>query len=165
MKRFHFPPERIRQWREKQVAIEEIALERLFSERSLLGHRLALLEKEGQESASLVTTQHAMDYFELQAMDSFRRHVLAQRTVIRGLMAECDTRIEQQRAKVTEARRKAELLNKLKDRKWKAWNAELAKEIENQAGEIFLAKWSAERRRALSPPVRGADGPPPPTAH
>ena len=115
--------------------------------------------------ASLVTTQHAMDYFELQAMDSFRRHVLAQRTVIRGLMAECDTRIEQQRAKVTEARRKAELLNKLKDRKWKAWNAELAKEIENQAGEIFLAKWSAERRRALSPPVRGADGPPPPTAH
>lgn len=148
MKRFHFPLERIRQWREKQVSIEEIQLERLFSEQSLIEQRRALLEREGQDSAALVTTKKAMNHFELQAIDAFRRHVIAQRKVIAALLSECDRRIQEQQTKLTEARRKAELLNKLKDRKWKAWNNELSREIEAQAGEIFLAKWSSERRLA-----------------
>lgn len=159
MKRFHFPPEKIRQWREKQVAIEEIALERLYSERALIEARSDLLEREGRESAALVTTATAVHQFELQALDAFRRHVLSERAAIARLLADCDVRISAQQQKLTEARRKAELLNKLKERKWRTWNTELSREIENQAGEIFLAKWSAERRRALSPRVPEASAP------
>ena len=146
MKRFHFRLERIRQWREKQVALEEARLEQLYSGKTLVEQRLALLEKEGRESAALVTCSNSMRSVELQAVDTFRRYVVAQRAVIANLLADCEGRIAAQRSKLVEARRKLELLDKLKDRKWQAWNIELAREIETQAGELFLAKWSAERR-------------------
>ncbi len=146
MKRFHFSLERIRQWREKQVALEEARLEQLYSEKALVEQRLALLEKEGRESAALVTCSHSLQSVELQAVDAFRRYVVAQREVIANLLTDCDGRIAAQRGKLVEAKRKAELLDKLKDRKWQAWNTELAREIETQAGELFLAKWSGERR-------------------
>ena len=146
MKRFHFSLERIRQWREKQVALEKARLEQLHSEKTLVEQRLALLEKEGRESAALMTSAHSLRSVELQAIDAFRRYVGVQRSVIANLLVDCDSRIAAQRGKLMEARRKAELLDKLKDRKWRAWNIELTREIETQAAELFLAKWSGERR-------------------
>jgi flagellar export protein FliJ len=141
LKRFHFGLERVRQWREKQVTIEEIQLERLFSERKLIEQRLALLEREAQESAALVMAQRALEVYELHAVDAFRRYVVAERAVIAARIADCDRRIAAQQQKLVEARRKSELLNKLKERRWNHWNTELSKEIEAQAGEMFLAKW------------------------
>jgi hypothetical protein len=40
------------------------------------------------------------------------------------------------------SRRRVELLDKLREKRWTAWNTELAREIEAQAGEAYLAKWS-----------------------
>jgi flagellar export protein FliJ len=146
VKKFSFTLERVRQWREKQLAVEEARLQQLFSEKSLVEQRRALLEKEGQESASLVTRAASIQANELQAIDAFRRYVIAQRSAIRTLLTECDRRIAEQQGKLMEARRKSELLARLKEKKWKTWNAELAREIETQAGEIFLAKWNSQRR-------------------
>jgi flagellar export protein FliJ len=146
VKKFSFTLERVRQWREKQLAVEEARLQQLFSEKSLVEQRRALLEKEGQESAALVTRAASIQATELQAISAFRRYVIAQRSAIAAQLAECDRRIAEQQGKLLEARRKSELLARLKEKKWKMWNAELAREIETQAGEIFLAKWNGERR-------------------
>ena len=146
MKRFEFGPERVRQWREEQVIAEEARLEQLFSEKSLTEQRLVVLEQEARESAAVVNRAVAADPVELRAIDAFRRFAIGQRQVIAGLIADCDRRIADQRQKLMEARRRAELLNRLKDRRWKTWNADLSREIENQAGELFLAKWTSSRR-------------------
>jgi flagellar export protein FliJ len=147
MKTFTFPLERVRQWREKQVTIEEAGLQQLFSERNLLEERRKLLEQEARESAAAVLRAKAFDALELQAIDAFRRYAVAQRAAIAAAVDQCDQRIAEQRAKLLEAQRRFELLEKLKDRKLKAWTAEFAREIEAQAGELFLAKWSNQQPR------------------
>ncbi len=149
MKKFDFPLERVRQWREKQLTLEEAKLQQLFSEKSLIEQRRELLEHEAEESAATVLRAKAMESAELQAIDAFRRHVVAQRGVIASLIAQCETRIVAQRVQLTEARRRCELLNKLKQKNLKAWTAEFSKEIEAQAGEIYLAKWSNEQALKL----------------
>ena len=145
MKKFTFRLERVREWREKQLAIEEARLERLYSERVLVEQSLALLEQEARESEAIVNRKTAVEAFELQAADGFRRYVIAQRAVFAAKLAGWDVRIAEQRQQLMETRRKFELLGKLKDKQWKTWNTDLAREMEIQAGEIFLAKWGAER--------------------
>lgn len=145
MKKFAFTLERVRQYREEQLAIEKMRLERLFTEKSLIEQSRHLLEKEAAESAATVSRVTKFDSFELQAIDAFKRHVVVQRALLAKRTAECERRIEEQQHRLVEARRKCELLSRLKDRKWKTWNAELARELENQAGEVFLAKWNNEK--------------------
>jgi hypothetical protein len=145
VKKFTFTLERVRQWREKQLNIEEAQLQKLFSEKSLVEDRRALLEREALESVGLVVRAVAVEASELQAIDGFRRYAAAQRIAIAGVLAACDKRIVEQRLKLMDARRNFELLTRLKEKKWKAWSAELARETEAQAGEIYLAKWNVRR--------------------
>ena len=146
MKRFEFTLELIRQYREEQLAIEKIRLERLSAEKSLIEQSRALLEREAAESAAIVSRASSVDAIELQAVDAFRRHAIAQRIVFAKRLAGCDRRIEAQQRQLLEARRRCELLARLKDRKLKAWNEEFARELELQAGESYLAKWNAGQR-------------------
>ena len=146
MKRFAFSLERVRQWREEQLAIESLRLERLFAEKSLIEQSWALLEREASESAATVSRVSSFDAVELQAVDAFRRHVIAQRALFAARLADCERRIEAQQRQVMEARRKCELLARLKERKWKTWSEELARELELQASEVYLAKWNAGQR-------------------
>lgn len=145
MKKFTFPLERVRQWREKQFALEEAHLQRLFSEKTLVEERRTLLEREGQESLAKVVRAAAVEASDLQAMDAFRRYVAAQRIVIAATLVECDRKISEQHLKLIEARRNFELLTKLKAKRRKAWSGELDRDIEAQAGEAYLAKWNQKR--------------------
>jgi hypothetical protein len=146
MKKFNFSLERVRQWREKQVAIEEAKLQRLFAEKALIEQRRDLLEREGRDSAAALTQARTLDAGELQALDQFRQYVVAQRAVTAALIADCEKRIAEQRTNVMDAERRFQLLDKLKEKRWKTWNIELSRELEIQAGEVFLAKWSGDHR-------------------
>lgn len=126
--------------------MESLRLERLSAEKSLIEQSRAVLEREAAESAGIVSRASRFEAFELQAIDGFKRHVVAQRALFAKRLADCERRIEAQQRQLLEARRKCELLSRLKDRKRKAWNEELARELEMQAGEVYLAKWKAEQR-------------------
>ncbi len=145
MKKFTFTLERVRQWRENQVAIEQARVDELISQKSLVESRRLLLEREANDSAALVnrTTAGAT---ELRAIDAFRRYVIQQRSVLAASAADFEKRISEQRIKLMEARRRFELLDKLKEKKLTEWNRELAREIELQASELFLAKWLSSQR-------------------
>ena len=145
MKKFTFTLERVRQWREGQVTVEQGRLEKLFSQKHLLEARRSQLERDADDSASLVSGT-AIDVIELHAIDTFRRHVVQQRKVIAAAIAESDQRVAEQQRNLMEARRRFELLDTLKDKKLTDWNKEAAREIELQAGELFLAKWVSSHR-------------------
>lgn len=145
MKRFTFTLDRVRQWREKQLALEDAKLEKLFSEKTLIEQSRELLERESQESAVAVSRSTAITASDLQALDRFRRYVAGQRSVFAAKVADCERRIAAQHGACTEARRKVELLDKLKEKKLKSWNEELAREIEAQAQEAYLAKWNSRQ--------------------
>ena len=146
MKKFHFPLERVRQWRERQIAVEEAALEKLHSQRALLEESRRLLQSEAAESVREAARSGMVTATELQAVDSFRRYAMAECVSIAGKLVEFDQQIEAQREKIREAHRRFELLAKLKERRLQGWQLELNREIEADAGESFLAKWSSERQ-------------------
>lgn len=145
MKRFDFPLERVREWREKQVAVEEAKLERLFRELEAITAARAELEAEQARNEQMVVQSAGVTASDLQALDGFRRYVKAERARIENLRADCNKRIEEQRAAILEARRRYELLARLKQRSLRLWTAEMNRELEANAAEAYLAKWNAER--------------------
>lgn len=146
MKRFHFSLERVRQWREEQVSAERLRLERLLEERLAIDSRIAALEREKSVSEKSVLAGRLVDAADLHSLDRFRRHTQTLQTQLRTEQGQCDQRIAAQRARIVEAQRNARLLDKVKERKLKAWQSSFDKEIDDQAAESHLARWSRTGR-------------------
>ena len=142
MKKFSFSLDRVREWREKQFALEEARLQQLFGERAGIQARSQSLNRESDESNRAVAYAPSVAAADLSALDAFRRYAVRERTRIQAALSDCGRRIIEQQKRVMEARRRLELLDKLREKRWTAWNTELAREIETQAGEAYLAKWS-----------------------
>ncbi len=141
MKRFTFALERVRQWREEQVVVEQLQLERLQAERGTIEGAIAKLERDKSASEATVLGGRLVDSLDLQSLDQFRRHTQILQAKLRAERAGCDDRIAAQRLRLIDAQRNARLLDKVKARKLKVWQAGFEKEIEEQAAESHLARW------------------------
>ncbi len=141
MKRFQFPLDRVRRWREEQATLEELKLEGLYGRFTALEDEKARAAEARASSEREVLGRPSIHSEELQALDAFRRHV---RTKIGGIetrQRELTDEIQQQRARLMEARRRAELLERLKKKMFAEWRAAADREDETAAGELYLAKW------------------------
>ncbi len=144
MKRFDFPLERVREWREKKVAVEEAKLERLLGELSAIDAAHAELDREQERNEQMILRAEGVTALDLSALDGFRRYAKAERVRIENLRADCIQRIDARRAAIMEARRRFELLDRLKQRNLRAWTADVNRELEANAAEAYLARWNAE---------------------
>jgi flagellar export protein FliJ len=151
MKAFRFPFERIREWRGQQLEIEEARLQRLFAERNALRARRAELDRQRLAEEQALRAPAVAQAEELAALDAFARYVIAEKKRLGEAEAECERRIEAQQAAVLEARRRVELLDRLKEKQLSEWRREFDREQENLAGELFLAKWRP-LQAAVQPP-------------
>jgi flagellar export protein FliJ len=141
MKRFQFPLDRVRRWRAEQAALEELKLERLYGQLAALADEKRNIEDKRTASERQVLEQASMEGGELQALDIYRSHVRSRIGQMDQRQREVTGEIEVQRQKLIEARRQAELLERLKDKKLGEWRALAAREEETIAGELYLAKW------------------------
>jgi hypothetical protein len=125
--------------------MEEARLERLYAELRGLEARTeqTLVEKATAEKALLAS--RSVTGAELGALDIFKKAATAERTRLDRLAADCRARIAQQIEVVSQKRREARLLESVEQRRLRAWNADLAREIDQQAEELHLAKWAAEQ--------------------
>jgi flagellar biosynthesis chaperone FliJ len=140
MKRFHFPLERVLRWRAEQADLETMKLERLLAElRSLEGQRAQLLA-ERSDAERILDTRQPMAGEELSNLDSFRRYVQARCGLLEGLKQQQESKIAKQRAVLMEARRKYELLQRLRKKKALVWRTDNDQEHEALAAEMFLAR-------------------------
>lgn len=146
MKKFHFPLERVREWRENQVAIEEVRLEHLESERRGIEENIANLDREKAANEGAVLAMEATDALTLRSLDEFRRFARFRQAALERDRSAAGARIAEQRVRIMEAQRKVRLLDKLKARRRKLWNVAFDKEIEQQAAESYLARWNTGRQ-------------------
>ena len=145
MKSFDFPLDKVRLYREKQAQIEESKLERLYTGRRTVEARRDTLNRHRSETErSLLSAQYA-NAAELAALDRWGRFVEQQNQVFAKQLAQCDAEIAAQRARVMEARRQFQLLDKLKEKRVAIWRAACDRELEQQAAESYLARWSREQ--------------------
>lgn len=147
MKRFQFPLDRVRQWREQQAAVEEIKLQRWYAQLAALGEERSRVENERSANERSVLGQASVEARELQALDAYRLHVRSRVGEIERRKAEVLREAEKQRQRLVEARRRAELLERLKIRMFDEWQAAADREEETLAGELYLAKWNPAKSR------------------
>jgi flagellar export protein FliJ len=144
VKAFSFPLDRVRQYRETQVRLEEAKLERLHAERRAYETRRERLNRQRAEGESALLGVKLVDAFQLAALDRFGRHVDAQNEIVAQELARCDEKIDAQKQRLTEARRGHRLLEKLREKRLAAWQADYGRELETQAAELYLAQWPAQ---------------------
>ena len=135
MKRFEFRLERVVAWRAEQLDVEESRLHQLQAELRNLEAQRAALESEEAASARALVTARALPAEDLHREDLFRRYAARQRELIAGQRAATERNINEQRARVLEARKKVELLKRLRAKRLAAWTADIDRELEQQAAE------------------------------
>ena len=139
MKRFAFPLETARQWRNRQAEIEELRLQQLFSERQRFQDRRAALDEELANERRNISDR-GVDARQLAALDQFCVFVAREQQRLDAAIAECERRIETQRAALMQARRAFELIDRLKEKALGQWTAAGAKEQEDVAAELYLMR-------------------------
>ena len=141
MRRFEFRLEGALRWRRSQLELEEVKLRRLFAELAAIHANLRELDAaQGPERTSV--HDPAATPGERTGLDEWLRWARGERTRLVAQAADCERRIVEQRGRVVEARRVAELLDKLRRRKLGEWTRELNKEVEEMAAEAHAARWS-----------------------
>lgn len=145
MKKFNFRLDQVRRWRESERDKEEARLQALFAElnqleraRVELGNAAAKAEQavRPRPDAPLPPMQ------ELQALDSYRGYVRRECHRLASLHSPLEARIATQRRALTEAQRKVEILDLLREEKLAEWKKELDKEQEDLVAELVVARWA-----------------------
>jgi hypothetical protein len=143
MKKFAFPLDRVLQWRRTQAQIEESKLAQLHGELRALENRRAALDRERTVSEQAVLSDAAVTGADLAALDAFQRFTIAERQRLDRARGESRQRIAGQVEVVAAKRRDVRLLEHLREERLKTWTAAQAHELEIQAAESYLARFSA----------------------
>lgn len=140
MKRFHFPLERVRRWRAEQADLEELKLEQLASELNRIRQQKRCIENDRLSNEKEILTQTSIPATDLQNLDDYRVFTRNRIQDAENRERKAEALMIEQRQRVIEARRRAELLERLKRKALEEWEAANDREQEGLAAELYLAK-------------------------
>lgn len=150
MKRFEFSLDRVLNFRRTQAEMERRKLESLGVERATLVRQIADLTRQRHESHKReeLAPNQAIIPQQLAARETFHCFLSREKSKLQGLLNNLETAITRQRQNFMEARRKCELLEKLRGKRLEEWTSEMQKELEELASDAFRARSAAELRRS-----------------
>ena len=144
MTNFRFSLQRVLEWRRTQLELEELEYRRQMAAVADLDHCQAEVQESGRTAERLVRAWNPLAGGELEALGDFRLHVKRRERELAASREEHHKRMERQHTQLLEARRRLRLLERLKERRWEEWRSAGEKELQDLAGESYLARW---RRR------------------
>jgi flagellar export protein FliJ len=148
MRPFRFRLEKVLSWREAQLAMEEADLERLRSDLHSIEAAIDALTLRDQAATERMRRMRSAQGSEIADIARYHDWVLREEKTLRSRVAECGVQIEKRTEAVTEARRKVELLERMKERRRHSWDAETDRELEQLAGESAIGAWRREKGHA-----------------
>jgi flagellar export protein FliJ len=150
MKTFSFRLERVLEWRQAQLDVEQSALGRVAAEFARWETVLANLGNARAKAEGLVQSG-PVDGADLGALASYQEHIERQRKIALDRRRDCAARLEKQRARLLQARRDHRLLEKLRQVRRAEWETAVDREFEALAAETYLAQWEPPRRPSAKP--------------
>ena len=161
MKKLQFSLESARRWQEKQFEIEEARLQQLNAGL----HQVRSLQKSLQESVleegRRASNARTLAAPELALIAQVRDYAGRETRRLANQESVWEKRLAEQRQRLAAARKKLELLNRLRERAQVEWRNAFAKEQEYLAAELFLAKRARRRIPASLPAPSGSSETPP----
>jgi flagellar biosynthesis chaperone FliJ len=149
MTRFHFPLQKVLDWRRTQLEIEEGRFRQCAEAVAAVDRARAELEAGAVHTECEVRRWDPVGGGDLRALGEYRAHVRAAETRLTADRAERARALAAQQAAMLEARRRFRLLERLKERRLAAWKSACDRELDEIASESFLAQWGSSGRRTL----------------
>jgi flagellar export protein FliJ len=148
MKSFRFPLQRVLDWRSLQLRTEEEKLAGLQQKLAALIHREQALSSAQVRSESAVLGLPSLDGSDLRALTGFQVRIKSERAVLKAGQAQCEGQIAEQFKRLLKARKDCRVLEKLKEKRHRAWSYVSDREVEDTAAESYISQWlrsNAER--------------------
>ena len=139
MKKFEFRLDAALRWRNTQLQLERVKLQKLLSEEQRLKANLQSLLDERQAALIELQSSAQIQASDLRTMSAYLLGVDARVHLSRGEIAKYAGPIAQQRRNLLKAERNVRLLEKLREDRYSEWKHEFDKEIEQGAEESWLA--------------------------
>jgi flagellar export protein FliJ len=142
MTAFRFRLEKVLQWRRKQLELEEAKYQQCVREVAELEADRSRVEAAGIGAETQVRAWSPVTGNDLAALASYRKYVAVQEQQIAVRYADARKRADEQQKAMFEARRRCQLLERLRERRMAEWQAAADKELEQLAAESHLARLS-----------------------
>lgn len=139
MKKFEFRLDAALRWRNTQLQLERVKLQKLLGEEQHLKTNLQRLLEERQAASSQIQTAASLQSFELRALSVYLIGADARAHFLREQLTRYAGPIQKQRQHVLEAERNVRLLEKLKEDRYSEWKHAFEQEIQLGAEESWLA--------------------------
>jgi hypothetical protein len=149
MTRFHFPLQRVLDWRRTQLEIEEAKFRQATAALAALDHARAELEAGAIRTEFEVRRWEPVAGGDLAALGAYRTRVRQEDARLAAKRSECARTAAAQQTAMLEARRRLRLLERLKERRLAEWKAACDRDMEEVASESYLAQWGRDGRPAL----------------
>jgi flagellar export protein FliJ len=145
MTSFRFRLEKVLEWRRQQMELEEARFKQQTAALAEMDGARAALEAAGIRAELEVRTWSPLAGNDLAALAGFRLHTRRQEQEIARLRAEAQKKLEALQPTMLEARRRCRLLERLRERRLAEWQAACDRELEELAGESYLAGMARRR--------------------
>ena len=144
MKKFTFPLDRVLSWRQSKVRLEEAKLAQMNGALLTLQRRItALVQSVSDAQTKFLGIQSAFSP-EIGALEHFRTSAFAQAQHLQRDARALEAKIAHQAQVLVGLRRDAQLLERLREQRLAQWQKVVAKEVEQQAEESYLARFSRQ---------------------
>lgn len=143
MKRYSFPLARVLAFRRLQRDLERAAMERSLAEVRRIAEFGEQIRQESEATARDLVTRtpvEPVDGTQLAGLDGYRRYLKRVAAEVDLHHRRAEVAAGNQRLKLVEAERRMKVLEHLEERTRKEWDTAMHKEIEDFAGEAFLAR-------------------------
>ena len=151
MQRFHFHLQRFLEWQAKVWHREEEKMRLALTELWEADQKLARLKAESLAVEQEWLSRAAFTAAELSALAQYRTLATQKVQALNVERWKRNLAIEEQRKKAWAARRRLEMIQKIRERAFAAYNTALDREAEAIALASHLATWACGRKRSGNP--------------
>lgn len=144
MKRFAFTLEAALEWRKHRMEAEQARLQSLEAERLAVIEAMRQVDQSWEQAQQQLLAAKMVDAFELTAIEGFHKASDAQRLRLRREQDRLERAVREQQGRLVEASRQYRLLEKLRQRRREEWQRAVDKQLEDEAGELYLAQWRSD---------------------
>jgi len=148
VKAFQFPLERALDWRRTQLELAEAQVRQQVAALAAIDQDRAELDAMARRAEVEVRQFSPLGGADLCTLGTFRLALRARGRELAARRRECQKELTSRQAILVEERRRCRLLERLRQRRWAEWHSAAEKELDELAGDSYLAQWA--RRRTFS---------------
>jgi flagellar export protein FliJ len=142
MKAFHFPLQRVLEWRALQMRTEEEKLSTIQSKLAEVLHRESALVAAQLNAEMNLLGRTLLGGSEFRALAAFQLRIRSEKITLLTKRRNYEAQLAEQRKRLLKVRKDCKILENLKDRRKKAWTYLNDRELENTAAESYMSSWA-----------------------